>query len=344
MTTTDFPAFLQEQGARLAAGRCESFGQAEAESGAFRSGAALVPLLGMTPLRAGGADRLDFIHGQVSNELKRLTEGQQNTSLLLNVKGHALAQMRVCRREDDLYLAVEDGAGALVLDHFRRHIVFDQVELLDLTGTILSLTLQGPQASGVLQTVLDLGALEPGYSVQPPFASAKLLVLPAQRGEHGGYDLHVLAADASELFGALRRGGAVPAGEEALEASRIAAGIAKASSEGGEGVLPQEAGLDFAVSYRKGCYLGQEIMARIEARGNVRRGLAGLRYEAAPDPSDREVYLDGKAVGRRGHAVHHPDFGVIGLAVLRKDLGPSAQLAAGGVSARVTALPFSADG
>jgi tRNA-modifying protein YgfZ len=336
-------AFLEEHGARLQNGRCLSFGDPGAEFAAL-DGAVLVPLLAVTPLRLSGPDRLDFLHGQVSNEVKRLKEGETNTSLLLNVKGHALAELQLCRREDDLYAAVEDGAGGFVQEHFKRHIIFDQVEVEDLSGAIATLTLQGEGAGAVLSRSLNVDPPQPGRFVQPGFASAKVLVLAKRRSLPGGYDLHVLTRDAEELFNVLKDAGAVPTGEEALEVSRIPAGLPPAANKGGEGVLPQEAGLHFAVSYTKGCYLGQEIMARIEARGNVRRKLAGLRYDTLPQGEDRELFLGDKIVGRRGNAVHHPCLGPIGLAVLRTDLDPSASLTVGGATASQTALPFNHEG
>ena len=272
-TTKDSNAYLSEHGAQTIEGRISSFSNLSSEVQALTIGAGLVPLLTTTPLRLIGADRLDFLHGQVSNEVKRLQPGETNTSLMLNVKGHALAQMRVYRREDDLFVAVEGGAGAFVQRELQVHIIFDQVELENLTDAITSFTLQGAKAQEVLKEVFDADLPNKGTFIQPLFESAKVLISSKKRSETGGYDLHVLSKDAPALFEKLEAAGATPAGEDALEAGRVAAGIASAQGEGGEGALPQEVGLEHAVSYRKGCYLGQEIMARIEARGKLRKGL-----------------------------------------------------------------------
>lgn len=328
--------------ARLQHGRVRRCGDVAAEVSALET-AGLVPLFGTGALRITGADRLDFLHGQVSNEVKRLGPGEGRAALMLNVKGHALALMRVYRREDDLFVAPEGGAGAQVEAQLRAHIIFDQVELHNLSGTLTAFTLQGTDAAAVLRRVFGADLLDlpgPDTFAQPPFASARVLVGAAPRSRAGGFDLHVLSRDAGALAAALTGAGAALAGEDALEAVRIEAGIAGAEFEGGEGVLPQEAGLGEAVSYRKGCYLGQEIMARVEARGNLRRRLVGLALGGFPAGA-RDLVVGGKTVGRLGGVAGHPQLGVIALASVRTEVAVGAELEVGGVAAVVSGLPFS---
>ncbi len=326
--------------AQLRQGRVRRFGDVAAEVSALET-AGLVPLLGTGALRVTGADRLDFLHGQISNEVKRLKPGEGRAALMLNVRGHALALTRVYRRDDDLFVAPEGGAGAQVEAQLRAHIIFDQVELHNLTDALTTFTLQGADAGAVLQRAFgtDLPELpEPDTFAQPPFGSAKVLVGPVARSRAGGFDLHVLSRDAGALVAALT--GAELAGEDALEALRVEAGIAGAELEGGEGVLPQEAGLEHAVSYRKGCYLGQEIMARVEARGNLRRRLVGLRLNGFPEPGTRDLTRGGKTVGRLGGVAEHPQLGVVALASVRTEVAPGERLEIGDVAAVVSGLPF----
>lgn len=328
--------------AQLRHGRVRRFGDVAAEVSALET-AGLVPLLGTGALQVTGADRLDFLHGQISNEVKRLNPGEGRAALMLNVKGHALALMRVYRRDDDLFVAPEGGAGAQVEAQLRAHIIFDQVELQNLGETLSALTLQGEAAPTVLRDVFGSalpGTLLPDTFAQLPFASAKVLVSPVARSRAGGFDLHVLSRDAEALLKALSGAGAAFAGEDALEAVRIEAGIAGAELEGGEGVLPQEAGLEHAVSYRKGCYLGQEIMARVEARGNLRRRLVGLRLDGFPEPGTRDLTRGGKTVGRLGGVAEHPQLGVVALASVRTEVAPGERLEIGDIAAVVSGLPF----
>ncbi|MBS3934251.1 MAG: folate-binding protein YgfZ [Truepera sp.] len=302
-------------------------------------GAVCVPLTTLTPLRLTGADRLDFLHGQVSGEVKGLQVGQMSHALLLNVKGHALALLRVYRRQDDLFAAVEDGGGALVKAELQAHIVFDQVTIEDLSDTLRAFTLQGRGVREVLKRALGSNLPADGHFVEVPFADAKVLLAPVRRSSATGVDLHVLSRDAEALQTALLMAGAQLAGDDWLTLTRITAGLPSAAGEGGEGVLPQECGLAYAVSYRKGCYLGQEIMARLEARGNVRRRLLGVKLNGQPD--DKALRHQGKEVGRLGSFARHPELGWIGLAVVRLELSPGAELTAGGTQATLAPLPFS---
>jgi folate-binding protein YgfZ len=292
--------------------------------------ALVAPLLGHTALRITGADRLDFVHGQLSNEVKKLQVGTFSQNLLLNHRGHALAQMTVFRRDDDLFLAVENNSSALVERELRVHIIFDQVELQNLSEIISSFTVQGKEAARVLE---PFGALPSGNTfVQVSFANAKILIHPSKRTVPGGFDVHVLSKDAEALLAKVLESGATLGREKALDISRVEAGIPYAETEAGEGVLPQEAGLGLLVSYTKGCYLGQEIMARIEARGNLHRSLKKLKLSAIPESPDRDIRLGDKVVGKLGTVVEHPELGVISLAVLR-DVAADAELSVAGVSA-----------
>ena len=307
---------------------------------AYREGrAVLAPLPDLGPLRATGADRVEFLHGQVTNDVRGLPEGGTGEGLLLNHKGHALAQLRTLRRRDDLYLAVEGGASPLVREHLDRHIVFDDVQIKDLTGEIVAWTLQGATAA-VDALLAELGADRPapGASVRVPLDQAAVLVVASRRSGAGGVDLHLLARQAEVVRDRLVGAGAVPAQPVVLPLLRVVAGIPHATSEAGEGVLPQEAGLEPLVSYRKGCYLGQEIMARIEARGTVRRALRGVRLEGEPEHD--EVEAAGRSVGRLGTSVPHPELGWIALAVVRSDLSDDARPSFGGIAGNLADLPF----
>lgn len=296
---------------------------------ALAEGAALLaPRPELGALRLTGPDRHDFLHGQISADVRGLPRDGFREALLLNHRGHALAQLGVCRREDDLFVAVEAGQAATVAASLRAHIVFDQVTLEPLEGQLASVLLQGePAALQPLLAALQLEVPAAGRFVQAPFGSARLLAHPLRRTAVGGVALHALARDVEALTEALLDAGAVGVTPDALAALRVAAGIPLAPLDAGEGVLPQEAGLEPLVSYRKGCYLGQEIMARIEARGSLKRALAGVRLAAPPAGSPpHELRAGERTVGRLGSWAHHPRLGWIALAVLRRELPPEAEL------------------
>lgn len=292
---------------------------------------AVVARLPVMVVLAHGPDAAPFLHGQLANDVSGLQVGAVNLSLSLNHRGHAMAEGAVLRQaKTEVLLALDGEAHDPVLDSLRSHVIFDQVELEAQPGRAL-LTVQGAGAGALMPQ-----APEEGTFVATKLAGASVLVYRRRRSGPGGYDLLVDAADLAAVEAALAGAGARLVGAEVIDALRVQALLPTAAGEGGDGVLPQEAGLEGSLSYRKGCYLGQEIMARIEARGNLRRSLARLQLESAAVTA-REVKLDGRTVGLLGTvvAVEDPDGGaplVEALAVLRNDLPPEAQLEAGSVA------------
>jgi folate-binding protein YgfZ len=317
-------------------------GPSPAEIAALDEGALLVPLPDCGRLRLTGADRIDFLHGQISNDVRGMRPGTTNRSLLLNHKGHALAELRVLRFDERLEALVEDGLVETVERSLRQHIIFDQVELARPRDSLL-LTVQGPGVGDVLDRALsrDQASELPaaGDFTATAVGGRSLVVWRSSRSRAGGVDLLLEDAAAKQVVESILAAGAVPGSRSALDWARVAGGFATAAHEAGEGILPQEAGLEELVSYRKGCYLGQEIMARIEARGKLRRGLGALKLDREPVGGQREVVLDGKTVGRLGTTVRHPEHGLVALAVLRTDLPPEAVLEVGEAPARQVPLP-----
>lgn len=290
-------------------------------------------------LEVTGEDRLDFVSGLVSNQVKQLPDGGTSISLVLNHRGQALAQLRTLRFPERLLLVSEDGAGPGLLEDFSARIIFDQVELEDVSSRYRLFSLQGPGAADLAASTF--GASD--TSSQGVFSETAdgLLLAFSKRSLAGGVDLIASAIQADELLERFVSLGAQPSTPADLDRERVLAGVATAAGEGGEGVLPQEAGLEPFVSYRKGCYLGQEIMARIEARGRLRRDLAGLTLVTQPAAGERDITHEGRNVGRLGTVALDAELGVIALAVLRNDLPADAEFMVGGVSAKRRPLPAS---
>lgn len=308
---------------------------------ALHSAALLVRVDGLDWLRLRGADRIDFLHGQVSNDVRGLAVGGNTRALLLNHRGHALAETRILRSEEELLVAVEGDAVGIVEDSLRRHIIFDQVELERPSEPLVPFTLTGANAEGVLADAGLTVPAEEGIFVRTSLSDHPVTLLRSRRTEFVGFELYLPEEAVESATAALQGAGAVLGSWATLTLARVCAGIASAAGEGGEGVLPQEAGLEPLVSYRKGCYLGQEIMARIEARGKLRRELGALVLEEAPRDGERKVVRDSRPVGLLGTVARHPDLGFVALAVLRSDLSEADSLEVGGIPARRVGLPLS---
>ncbi len=295
---------------------------------------ALLAQLPAVAVEATGADAAPFLHGQFANDVSGLPVGGVGRTLHLNHKGHAIAEASVLRRgKADLLLVIDDDRADWVLESLDSHIVFDQVTLKRQPGLAL-LTLQGGGATDLLGE-----APEASRYAQLQLDGVEVVAFPRRRSAAGGFDLLVPAERLDALTGALSSRGATVVEPGVIDALRVLAGVPTAAGEGGDGVLPQEAGLEEALSYRKGCYLGQEIMARIEARGNLRRSLARLRLSGRPADGERTISAGGRMVGRLGTVAEFEneagDRVIEALAVLRNDLPADAELEAAGVRAEV---------
>jgi tRNA-modifying protein YgfZ len=272
-------------------------------------------------VRVTGSDRIPFVHGQSTNDVRGLPTPGAQRALILNAKGQIEFDVRVFKRQDDLYLQTAPGMGSAVLERFKRYVVFDDVQLEDITDKIRVVHTSIEVSTG-------LGFDPDGPNVQQ-FSSeiaGTLLALTIDRGLGIGIDIHVLANKAETLqhsFEIMRL-----TELNNLERARILAGIPDAHSDHFLGMLPQETGLEFAVSYKKGCYIGQEIMARLEARGHTNRSLARI-YSSEKLEAGTELKLEDRVVGSVGSSVQQ-DERWVALAVIRKEVADETELEADG--------------
>ncbi|HKS96293.1 MAG TPA: aminomethyltransferase family protein [Terriglobia bacterium] len=324
------------------------FSDPVAEHRAVRTAAGIFDFSFRVKIRVAGQDRAAFLHNMLSNDIKRLAPGQGTYATLLDIKGHILADLTVYHAGDVFLLETDADLADKVVRTLERYIIMDDVALerFDL-GTV---SVEGPRARELVEAVLaaPLPSFEELDHVLLDQVSSRARVVRASSTGEEGYELWVEAGSLAPLWESLCRTGqalgALPAGCEALETLRIEAGIPRYGADFGEDTLPLEAGLTNALSFTKGCYLGQEIVERARSRGHVNWKLAGLvvASAAAPAPGEKLV-TEGREAGEVTSACVSPTLGkVIALAYLRREaLGPGTvvQLASG-ASARVTPLPF----
>jgi folate-binding protein YgfZ len=296
-------------------------------------------------LALDGPDAVEFLNGQVTNELADLRPQEGLYAAFLTHKGKMLGDLRI------LALAGADGSDAPELlldtervalqplfDMIRRFKVGYRVTLHKRTIERGLLSLIGPDADSVLATVEV-----PGREHAHVGARLGEIALRAIRTDVG-IDVLCDAQDTAKLEQALREGGASPVSEAAAECLRVERGRPRYGVDLDDGVIPQEAGLnERAVSFTKGCYVGQETVARLHYRGKPNRALRGLRL-SAPEPTGTELTLEGRTVGRLASSVISPVHGPIALALVRREAPPGQQLAVGeeGAVATVVELPFAA--
>jgi folate-binding protein YgfZ len=292
-----------------------------------------------------GAGAVEFLDGQVTNELITLSPGEGRYAAFLTHKGKMLGDLRILAAGEDpagppteLLLDTERTSLQALFDMIRRYKVGFDVELHKRTLESALLSLIGPEAASVAGAS-DLGEDEHAHAV----STIEGVATRAIRTDVG-VDLLCAAEHAGELARALQARGAEDVGEQAAECLRIERGRPRYGIDLDDSVIPQEAGLnERAVSFTKGCYVGQETVARLFYRGKPNRHLRGLRL-SEPGSTGQELGLDGRVVGHLASTAVSPAFGPIALALVRREAAPGAVVSVGGDGARgeVVELPFTA--
>jgi folate-binding protein YgfZ len=324
----------------------EGYGDPTAEAVAVRRSAGLIDRSDRGKFRLGGPDRVAFLQALVSNDVAEVAPGRGVYALALNHKGQIAAEFPILPWGETLLLAVEPEERAFVGGWLRRFKLRRNVEILDVTETLGLLSLVGPAAPRALAAWLGeplvLGREEVAERL---WAGVSLLVAGNRDLGEVGYDLYLPVERAGEAWEALVATGEVrPFGRAAWEALRIEAGTPRYGPELNESTLPPEAQLEErAISYSKGCYPGQEIVARIKNRGHVNRFLRGLRFDGGPVPAvGVTLYAGERPVGTVTSAAFSPMLGApIALAYIRREVAPGERIALeGGRTAVVVELPF----
>jgi folate-binding protein YgfZ len=287
-----------------------------------------------------GPDAVEFLNGQVTNELSDLTAGHGRYAAFLTHKGKMLGDLRVLAvagqdGKIELLLDTERSALQSLFDMIRRFKVGYRLELHKRTLERGLLSLIGPRTG-------DLLPAQPGPNEHDSLP-VEIDGVPALAIRTDvGVDLLCDSQDAAQLVAILHRAGAQPVGEPAAECLRIEAGRPRYGVDIDDSTIPQEAGLnERAVSFTKGCYVGQETVARLYYKGKPNRHLRGLLLSHAAEAGE-ELLLGERQVGRLGSVALSPRLGPIALALVRREAEPGSTIAVGhtGTTARVVELPF----
>lgn len=314
------------------------YGDAAAEYRAARAGAVVVARSHEGRVRAVGRDRLDLLHRMSTNDLQNLAPGHARHTVLTTPIARIVDLLWVLNLGETALCVTGPGRAAAVRRWLSGYIFFrDDVKLPDASAELGQLGLYGPRAGAVA------GALLPGAEAlaEDQLLERDGLIVARGRPLAGdGYTVIAPAGDLAGLWAQAVAAGAAPAGEDAYQLLRLAAGRPYAGHELTEDYIPLEADLWHAVSFSKGCYIGQEIIARMESRGKLARRLMGLRLEA-PVAVGAPVTAGGAVVGAVTTAGVLPDFGPAALSLLKTGAcEPGLAVAVGGVAGAVASLPF----
>jgi len=278
-----------------------------------------------------GDEAAAFLDGQVSNDIGALEPGHGCYATLLTPKGRILADLRAIATEDGLLLLCERPALQTLFDQVRRGLIGWKAELHKRTLQLGLLSLAGPRADDVARAA---GLPIPGpdeHDIAGPVVRTDV-----------GLDVLPAAAEVDATREALLAAGAVEVPEAAAEVVRVERGRPRHGLDLDENVMPEEAAItDRAVSFTKGCYVGQETVARLHWKGKPNRHLRGLRLETPAATGDVVRTVD-REVGHIGSAVVSPTHGPLALAILRREVAPGDTVTVGepGAAAHVVELPF----
>jgi folate-binding protein YgfZ len=361
METLALHEFHQGLGARFStvngAEAAADYGDVLAEHAALRERAVVLDLSFRSRICLTGAERVRFLHGQVTNDVNRLEVGEGCYAALITAKGRIQSDLNIYRLQDELLLDFEPGLTKAISERLEKYVIADDVQVVDVASHYGLLSIQGPQAGSVLSgagVAVELPAAAFSFVKIADATLGEIYLMNQPRLGTNGFDLFVPVAGVSamleKLLAAAKARGGRACGWEAFEMARIEAGIPRFGVDMDESNIALEAGLENrAISFSKGCYIGQEVISRIKTYGQVAKALRGLRLaddlKSLPARGDK-LFHGGKEVGYVTSALASPALKTnVALGYVRKEVNePGSELtlrtSEGESRARIVELPF----
>ncbi len=329
------------------------FSTPEEECRAVRTAVGLMDLCYRGKIEITGPDRVRYLNGVVTNDIKKLTPGQGCYACALDYKGALIGDLKIYSHPDCLMIDTGELCTYKLFDHFLRFAISDEVEILDKSSAIAHLGLHGPRSADLLQQLvkIDVSSLREFEFVSAPFGNTAIEIIRQDYTGEKGFDLFMQSEDAPIAWEALFKCGASaglkPVGITAFDILRLEAGIPIFGRDMTEDHLALEAGLMSAISTDKGCYTGQETVARIINRGHVNRILSGLQLKGSRIPAPGEkIFKNESSVGEITSAAFSPTL-QMGIALgyvpaLQAEAGNEFLVGEGpeAIAATVVQLPF----
>ncbi len=315
-----------------------------------RHGCGLFELPSRGVIEVRGEDRERWLNGMVTNEVRGLTTDPSSAryATVLTARGIILADLWIFARSDRFWLEAAAPHITDLIAHLRKFIIADDVQLEDISEQLVRCSVEGPKSFALLSAALgEELALGSGEVREIEIAGTPMQILGASSSGERAAQLFLPRAGAQPVLDRLREAGAafelVEGDAACLEILRVEAGIPAREAELLPDVFPHEARLQRAISTRKGCYIGQEIVARLESRGHVNHLLVGLRLgeNAAPPRVEEPIRFEGKVVGEITSSVRSPGLGAIALGYVRSEqAAPGTEVTVAEQRAEVVSLPF----
>jgi folate-binding protein YgfZ len=321
------------------------FGDVRAEFGALAAACGVYDLSLRAKIAVTGSDRVRWLNGMITNNIRDLAVGRGVYAFLLNPQGHILGDLYAYNRGDSLTLDSDQSGTQKLLATFDHYIIMDDVEVTNVSEKQTALGIAGPNTRATLEAAkIDLPALEPLQFVEITWQNVELTVVRGDNTSIESYELWLAPDHVPIVWNALTKGGAIRAGTAAVELLRVASGIPRYGQDIRERDLPQETEQQRALHFSKGCYIGQEIVERIRSRGNVHRKFTGFEIQGPLPDVGAKIHADGRDVGEITSVASLPVAGgerSVALGYLRREFAtPGNQVQTESAQLSVAALPF----
>lgn len=320
------------------------FGDVRAEFMALESGCGVFDLGWRAKIILAGEDRIRWLNGMVTNNVKDLAPGHGVYTFVLNAQGHILGDLYVYNRGDHVLADTDRAQAARLTEIFNQYIIMDDVELSDGDAALTAIGVAGPNTHDVLSKAgLSPVGLGPLQMRLERWRDIGLSLVRKDDPGRDSFEIWAAPAQAAVVWQALVAAGAKPAGSAALELTRIAAGVPRYGIDIRERDLPQETEQHRALNFTKGCYVGQEIVERIRSRGAVHRKFTGFLIESGEAQPGAKLSAAGKEVGQLTSVAAVPGRSVLALGYIRREAAtPGTPVEIADARAKVAELPFSA--
>ena len=323
-----------------------AFNNVASEFRELNSGSALYDLGWRAKVAITGEDRVRWLNGMVTNNIKDLPTNQGNYSFVLNPQGRILGDLYTYNCGDYLLVDTERSQLESLLKLFEHYIIMDDVEVSDKSDSLTAIGVQGPKVGEVLaRTGVHDPGLEPMQVADLTVGDIQLSLTRMASPEFRTYEIWASRDAIAPIWNSLVQVGAMPVGTEALEKFRVMSGFPKYGTDIRDRDLPQETDQTHALNFTKGCYVGQEIVERIRARGNVHRKFQGFVLEGELPGRGTKLEADGKEVGELTSISRIPtnngDRSVALGYIRREALERGAKITYAGGEARPSEVPFS---
>jgi folate-binding protein YgfZ len=291
---------------------------------ALREHAALGAIAPRAVIAAGGADRARFLHGLLTNDVAALTPGSGCYAAWLTPQGRMITDVHVLAADDRILLDVPAQLAPDLVPRLDQFLFSEDVQLTDLSSALVAVWIHGPFAAPAVEPILGVSGLASWSAYQhsaAPFGDGLARIVRIDQLGVPGYGIYIDVPRESELRAAFEAGGVPDAHPDAVEAARVEAGYPVFGVDMTEDTIPLEAGIeDRAISFTKGCYVGQEVIVRVLHRGHgrVARRLIGLRLEVMV-PRGARILADGREIGAVTSAAQSPRVGPVAIGYVHRD-------------------------